>query len=526
MDGDAADRAGSGGRSDCPGPRPLGRTVMIQGTASHVGKSWFAAGVCRILAQDGWRVRPFKAQNMSNNAAVAADGGEIGRAQALQAEAAGVPAHTDMNPVLLKPSGPMTSQVVLRGRPAGFLRFGAAGAASELRARAWSAIGDSLARLRAQADAVVIEGAGSPAELNLRDHDLANMAIARLADAPVILVADIDRGGVFAALLGTLDLLRPAERARVAGLVVNRFRGDPALFADGCRILTERSGLPVLGVVPWLDLDLPEEDAAVLDVAAPPGPPRAADVRVAVLRVPHISNFTDFAALAAVPGVALTYADRPGDAADADCLILPGTRNAAADLRWVAARGWGGALARAPLVLGVCGGMQMLGTALHDPDRVEDPTGAGDAPGLGLLPVETTYRPGKRVVEVEAAVDGPGVATWMPRGAVLSGYEIRSGVSVTAGDWLGEPGLSASAEGGRVLGCYMHGLFDNSAFRQAVVQRLRRIRGLPPLPAEAFVDSAQRRAESLDALAAAVRRHCDQGALYRILGLPGMRCFR
>ncbi len=495
---------------------PLGRTLMIQGTASHVGKSWIAAGLCRLLAQDGWRVRPFKGQNMSNNAAVTLDGGEIGRSQALQAEAAGVPPHTDMNPVLLKPTGEMASQVILQGRPLGIFRAGAY--YDQARPRAWQAIRESLGRLRAAADIVVIEGAGSPAELNLRDRDIANMAVAELADAPVLLVADIDRGGVFAALLGTLDILRPEERARVRGLVVNRFRGDPALFADGVRILEQRGGVPVLGVVPWLDLGLPEEDGVSIQrdqapAASPPGPE---DLRVTVIRLPRISNFTDFAALAATPGLRLTYADDPGEAEGADLLIVPGSKNTIADLRWLRARGWPRALHAAPLVWGICGGMQLLGRQLHDPACVEDP-GGGTVDGLGLLDVVTTFHGDKRTVLTRATITGG--PAWLPRGQDLDGYEIRSGRSDAAGQWLTPQGLSAGSSDGRVLGSYLHGLFEDRSLRAALVNELRRRRGLEPLGPSAFADAVQARQQALDRLAATLRAHLDLDRLYRICGL-------
>ncbi len=506
--------------SEFTGPRPLqGRTVMVQGTASHVGKSWIAAGLCRLLVEDGWRVLPFKGQNMSNNAAVTADGGEIGRAQALQAEAAGVPPHTDMNPVLLKPTGNLSSQVVLQGRPIGVYRASAYYA--EARPLAQAAIRESLHRLRCQADIVVIEGAGSPVELNLRDRDLANMALAELADAPVLLVADIDRGGVFASLLGTLDLLRPHERARVRGVLVNRFRGDPSLFADGVRILEERGGVPVLGVIPWLDLALPEEDGVALQPGEPGRRPEsaAADVFVAVVHLPRISNFTDFGALGAVPGVRLCFVDRPAEAAGADLLILPGTKNTVADLGWLRRQGWEAAIAGAPLVLGVCGGMQMLGRQLRDPEGREDL--AGTTPGLGLLDLVTTFSATKRTVETEATVVGG--PAWLPAGHRLRGYEIRAGRSETAGEWLTPAGLSAASPDGRVLGSYLHGLFDDRVLRAAFVNRLRERRGLPPLPETAFGDAAQERQESLHQLAAALRRHMDCAALYRICGLAGRR---
>ncbi len=499
-----------------PSRPPLGRTLMVQGTASHVGKSWVAAGLCRLFAQDGWRVRPFKGQNMSNNAAVTADGGEIGRSQALQAEAAGVPPHTDMNPVLLKPTGNMSSQVILHGKPLGTFRAGAYYA--EARPRAWQAVGESLTRLRAQADLVVIEGAGSPAELNLRDRDIANMAVAELADAPVLLVADIDRGGVFAALLGTLDLLRPHERARVQGMIVNRFRGDPTLFTDGVRILEERGGVPVLGVLPWLDLDLPEEDGVAIQRGeAPPATPPSA-LRIAVIRLPRISNFTDFAALAAAPGVHLAYVDRPAEAAGADALIVPGTKNTVADLAWLRAQGWSAALAAAPLVIGICGGMQMLGSELHDPDGVEDPPGR-TTPGLGMLGVVTTFQGDKRTVQTQGTISGG--PPWLPHGHPFEGYEIRAGRSEAQGQWCTPDGVSAASPDGRVLGCYVHGLFDDRGLRAALVNELRRRRGLSPLPAEAFADARQGRQEALDALAAALRRNLDGDRLYRIAGLGG-----
>jgi adenosylcobyric acid synthase len=479
----------------------VARALMVQGTASFVGKSWLCAGLCRLLRQDGWRVAPFKAQNMSNNAAVTPAGGEIGRAQALQARACGLPPSTDMNPVLLKPTGTAASQVVIDGRAVGV--FPAAAYYAEVRQRAWAAVAAAWARLAAAYEVVVIEGAGSPAEMNLRDRDIANMRVAELADAPVLLVADIDRGGVFAAVVGTLTLLPEAERARVRGIVINRFRGDPALFADGVRFLEQRTGLPVLGVLPWLDLRLPEEDGQALDAAAPAP---EADVDVAVVAVPRIANFTDFDALARTPGVRVRFVRDPRDLGRPDAVILPGSKNTLADLRWLRARGWEAPLRDAPCLVGLCGGFQMLGRRLEDPLGVEDGR-PESVPGLGLLDAVTVFRPRKRTAET-AAVD-------LATGETLRGYEIHAGeteLGPGARPFLAGVG-SAADPSGRVLATYLHGLFDNDGFRLRFVNRLRAAKGLPPLtdPGRDDVDAA------LDRLAAALRRHLRLDLVYDLL---------
>jgi adenosylcobyric acid synthase len=498
------------------------RVLMVQGTASHVGKSWLVAGLCRLLRQDGWRVAPFKAQNMSNNAAAVPGGGEIGRAQALQAEAAGIAPCVDLNPVLLKPTGEGRSQVILHGRPVGV--WDARGYYREMQRPAWDAIRASLGRLRAAHQVVVAEGAGSPAEVNLREHDLANMAVAELADAPVILVADIDRGGVFAALLGTLSLLPPRERERVRGLVVNRFRGDLRLFQDGVRFLEARSGVPVLGVLPWLDLHLDEEDGVVLTSRRPlpqsePEPVDAVDV--AVVRLPRISNFTDLDPLVAVPGVRLRYAVRPGDLAGADAVILPGSKNTLADLDWLREGGWPEALAAAPEVAGLCGGLQMLGGRLEDPLGVEDPGRARTEAGLGLLDAVTVFRAGKRARPAEVVVSGGPPFLRGLLGRRLRGYEIHAGETVLgpgAQSFLDGVG-SAARPDGRVWGTYLHGLFDDEAVCRAWLDSLRARRGLPPLPAGAVQSAVLHRSHALDELAAALRRHLDVGDIYRLAGL-------
>jgi adenosylcobyric acid synthase len=454
---------------------------MLQGTSSGVGKSVLAAAFCRLFARAGYRVAPFKAQNMSLNAAVTLDGGEIGRAQAAQAEAAGVEPTVDMNPILLKPEGDDRSQLVVRGRAVDRVRF--------RDYRAWQPrlapiVAESLARLRATHDVVVVEGAGSPAEINLRDADLANMHVARLAGAPVLLVGDIDRGGVFAALAGTLALLEPADRARVAGLIVNRLRGDPALLGPGLDELTALTGVRVLGVVPWIDERLvPSEDS--LDLGAPFDAAGATPVvDVAVVRLPRIANFDDFEWLSAEPGVRVRWVTSPAELAGADLLVLPGSKSTAADLDWLRARGLAAAVITAAAdgraLLGVCGGYQMLGRALHDPDGVESV--AGSVGGLGLLPVETTFARDKTTVRVRARVaGGPGPFAAVA-GVTCEAYEIHAGVTRPVEAAVRRPftvvmrgGVEvAEAEGaastsGTVIGTYLHGLLASGAARRALL---------------------------------------------------------
>lgn len=450
------------------------RVLMVQGTSSSVGKSLLTAGLCRLFARRGLRVAPFKAQNMSNNAAVCADGAEIGRAQALQAVAAGIAPTADMNPVLLKPEADSRSQVILRGRVWQTLP---ARSYQERKRFLWSHVVESLDRLRAEFDLVVIEGAGSPVELNLKAGDIVNMAVARHARAPVLLVGDIDRGGVFAQLLGTLDLLEPDERKLVRGLVVNKFRGDRNLFTDGVRILEERGGVPVLGVVPFLPhLDLPDEDAVALEGDSATTHTLAA-VEIAVVKLPRIANFDDFDPLKAEPDVRLRYVDSPAHLGRPHAIILPGTKSTASDLRWLRDRGLADAIVRhaaeGAAVVGVCGGYQMLGRTIRDPDSVE--SSDREVQGLGLLPVETTFAAEKATRQVSARVIGSSGWFTALSGSVVSGYEIHMGRTPTESPWLeieGGADGAASADG-RVWGCYLHGLFANDAFRRAWLASLR-----------------------------------------------------
>ena len=456
---------------------------MLQGASSSVGKSWLVAALCRIFARQGVRVAPFKAQNMSNNAAVCADGSEIGRAQAVQAFAAGIEPTADMNPLLLKPEADAHSQVILLGRP---WKTVSAGTYYWHKARLWPLVTAALDRLRAEHDLVLLEGAGSAAELNLKAGDLVNMAVARHADSPVLLVGDIDRGGIFAQLLGTLWLLEGEERTLVRGFLVNKFRGDLSLFADGVRILEERGGLPVLGVVPYLhDHGIPEEDAVALETlrGSSPAAKRAGEVDIAVISMPRIANFDDFDPLRAEPGVRVRYVSSVEELGEPSAVILPGSKSTIADLTWLRERGFAEpivALAeRGAAVVGICGGYQMLGRTILDPDHTESLLEC--VPGLGLLPLETTFVTVKATHRAIARLlGGPG---WMAelKGQVAEGYEIHMGrtqggtawleITVQSGRPVNVPDGACSADG-RVWGCYLHGLFENEPVRRAWLDSL------------------------------------------------------
>jgi adenosylcobyric acid synthase len=472
---------------------------MLMGATSGAGKSFLAAGLCRLYARRGLRVAPFKAQNMALNAAVTPDGAEIGRAQAVQAEAAGVPAEVAMNPVLLKAEADSRCQVVVLGRPVGSMT---AAAYRDLRAELWPRVAAALDDLRRRFDLVVIEGAGSPAEVNLRQGEIVNMRVAAHAGAPVLITADIDRGGVFAALLGTLDLLPAHERALVRALVVNRFRGDAALFADGVEFLRRRSGLPVLGVVPHLDVRLPAEDSLDLDHLAGLGAGGWA-VDVAVVRLGRISNFDELEPLAAEPGVRLRLVDAPERLGRPDLVVLPGTKTTVADLASLRASGLADAVlaARAggTAVLGICGGYQMLGREVRDPAGVE----GGSAAGLGLLPVTTVFEPVKVTARREGAVlPAPGLLARCA-GARASGYEIHMGRVSGATDPVLEIGgrrEGCRSADGWVVGTSVHGLLAAPALRRGLVEVLaaRRDAVLPP-PAPPAPDPYDRLADALEA---------------------------
>jgi adenosylcobyric acid synthase len=502
----------------------IARTLMVQGTASSVGKSLLVTALCRAFSRAGLRVAPFKSQNMALNAAVAEGGGEIGRAQAVQAEAAGLPPTVDMNPILLKPEGERASQVVVLGRSIGSMRAGEYHARKpELR----GVVAEALARLRARVDLVVIEGAGSPAEVNLKEQDLVNMHVARIADAPVLLVGDIDRGGVFASLVGTLELLEPEERARVAGLVINKFRGERALLDPGLEFLVRRTGIPVLGVLPYLrDLRISDEDSVSLDArrdrAAAPG-----ELDLAVVRLPRISNHDDLQPFDHEPGVALRFATRPEELAGADLVILPGSKGTVADLRWLRQNGMAAAIAaradRGEPVLGICGGCQMLGVELLDPDHAESQEDRVE--GLGLLPFRTRFGSDKTTAQVRGRLAATSLLG--DEGAALAGYEIHQGqlepldgavaaVALTSRNGAPCQVLDGAVDPRRpIAGTLVHGLFEDPRLRAALLGRLRARRGLAaPAPS-----ATPTRDEAYDRLARSVLDHLDWSLLCRIAGL-------
>jgi adenosylcobyric acid synthase len=507
------------------------RAVMICGTGSDVGKSVLTAGLCRILKRRGLRVAPFKSQNMALNSAVTLDGGEIGRAQAAQAEAAGLEPTVDMNPILLKPEADHRSQLVVRGGAVASVTFGEY---RRMTPGLMSVVEASLERLRRAYDLVLIEGAGSPAEINLREDEIVNMRVARLAEAPVLLVGDIDRGGVFAAFVGTLALLPPEDRALVAGFVVNKFRGEVALLAPGLDELTARTGVPVLGVVPHAAPRLvPAEDSLELDgLAHETGP---ATLTIAVVRLPRISNFDDFEPLAREPAIRLRLAGVPEDLEGADLIVLPGSKSTAEDLGWLRWTGLATAITTAAgggrSILGICGGFQMLGVAVHDPHDVE--SGAGTTPGLGLLPAETWLEPEKSTVRVRAHVgEAPGLFAGAS-GRPIDAYEIHAGRTEVRRarrpfDILARQGVTvvdrdgASSESGHVVGTYLHGLFANDALRRAVLTHLAGRRGLPPDPRWGTSTSA---AERYDQLADLVAAACDLDAIGKLVGLEWGQAF-
>jgi adenosylcobyric acid synthase len=475
---------------------------MVQGTASSVGKSTLVAGLCRLYARRGVRVAPFKAQNMSNNAAVCADGGEIGRAQFAQAIAAGVDATVDMNPILLKPQGG-TSQVVVRGRV-----HGAETAAeywrSARRQELWSVAVDSLDRLRSEYELVIAEGAGSPAEINLRDRDIVNMRVARHTGADVLLVADIDRGGAFASLLGTWHWLNAEERELVRGFILNKFRGDPGLLAPAPGMLTRRTHVPMLGVVPYvMDLQLPEEDAASMHERAQPD----ALVEISIIRLPHLANFDEFGPLADEPGVRVCYVSRPEELRAPDLVILPGTKATIPDLQWLAGRGLGQRIRwlaeQGTPVLGVCGGYQMLGLRVLDPRCIEsDEPGAS---GLRLLPIETELTPEKRLVNTRGRVLGNGRGVWpLLRDTDVEGYEIHVGRTRITHEHPRLLELDGIAEGSAspdlaVVGTHLHGVLERAEPRQALLRVLAEQRGFTyPRRAQDEVDPFDRLADVLE----------------------------
>ncbi|MFP3870108.1 MAG: cobyric acid synthase [Syntrophobacteria bacterium] len=502
--------------------------LMILGTASDVGKSVLVAGLCRILKQDGYRVAPFKAQNMALNSFITQDGGEMGRAQVVQAEAAGIEPHVDMNPILLKPSSDVGSQVIVHGKVLGNFN---ARCYYERKAELVEKIMESYYRLAVQYDVLVLEGAGSPAEINLKERDLVNFSMARRVQAPVLLAADIDRGGVFAAIVGHMELCTPEERRMVKGFIINKFRGDPALLGSGLEYLESRTGTPVLGLVPYFaDIHIPEEDSVALDVKMHPGGTGSKErVRIGVLQLPHISNYTDFDSLEHEPMVRLTYFTGAEQVFELDMVILPGSKNTLNDLWYLHLRGLAEAItafhSRGGTVVGVCGGYQMLGRRILDPRGVE--SNLGEVAGLGLLPMETELLGEKVTTQVKARMLWEELAA---KDEWLHGYEIHMGRSRLLGpatpllevmERNGErvrvqDGL-VSADG-RVWGSYLHGLFDNDGLRHRLIGRL--IGGGETVRLHESLGSFQRwKEQQYDNLASNLRCHLDLERIYQIIGL-------
>ncbi|MBI2412007.1 MAG: cobyric acid synthase [Deltaproteobacteria bacterium] len=490
------------------------RPIMVQATCSHAGKSVLTAALLRILKHRGFKAAPFKAQNMALNSAVTRSGHEIGRAQAFQAEAAGIEATSDMNPILLKPTGDAVSQVIIHGKVFGSM---SAREYHSFKKEAKRFVAESYERLSAEYEVIVIEGAGSPAEVNLRDNDIANMGIAEMCDAPVILAGDIDRGGVFAHLVGTLDLLTPAERERVKGFVINKFRGDIGLLKPGLEFLEARTKKPVLGVVPYFkEMLLPDEDGVALDSNEPAG---ASAVTIAVIRLPRISNFTDFDPFRAEV-VNLKYIESPEGIEGADAVIIPGTKNTVSDLAWLKDKGFFEKLRsfreRGGVIFGVCGGFQMLGSEVRDPFGMES-TKATEA-GLAFLDCTTTILEHKKTFNVRASLEFDG------NSFDASGYEIHMGETkgslkpfsrISERNGEGVEVLDGGADG-TVFGTYIHGIFDNDAFRRAFLDMLPGKKGLP---ARAQTSFAAKRNEALDKWAALVEKSVKIDEIMKIMGL-------
>ena len=498
--------------------------IMIQGTASDVGKSVLVAGLCRIFSQDGYRTAPFKSQNMALNSGITPEGKEMGRAQIFQAEAAGIVPDVRMNPVLLKPRSDSQSQVVLMGEVVTDM---SALSYHQYKPKLREKIREVFQSLSADYEIIVLEGAGSPAEINLRDRDIVNMGMAEIASSPVILVADIDRGGVFAALYGTIALLLEQERPRVQGIIINKFRGDLALLKPGLEQIEALTGVPVLGVMPWLELELEEEDSLAL--AGKYQGKQSQTLDIVVIKLPYVSNFTDFNALAAQPDVRVSYRRDCASVQAADMVIIPGSKNTLHDLKWLQDTGLGEALKdyhrAGGKIIGICGGYQMLGQHIYD--GVE--SGQAEMAGLGLLNVTTRFAHQK--------------TTTLSRGKVLSGlpglwqqnsHQAISGYEVHMGQTERPKGVAAfcqleSANGqaknsldgalsadGRVLGTYLHGLFDNTPFTRQLLDSLRQQKGVAPYDGE-VVDYQQFKQQQFDILAAEMRRHIDIKRIYQIM---------
>lgn len=496
----------------------MAKAIMIQGTMSNAGKSLVAAGLCRIFKQDGYKVAPFKAQNMALNSFITREGLEMGRAQVTQAEAAGVEPSVLMNPILLKPTNDTSSQVIVNGEVMDNL---SAADYYKRKRDLVAAVKDSYDKLAAEHDIIVLEGAGSPAEINLKENDIVNMYMAKLAKAPVLLVGDIDRGGVFASIVGTMQLFEPEERELVKGILINKFRGDRSILQPGLDQLSEIIQKPVAGVIPYMHLDIDDEDS-LTERFTRKG--EAGLVDLAVIRVPRISNFTDFNVLESMPGVTVRYVDSAAALGDPDLILLPGTKNTMADLLWMRQNGIESCIhkhaAAGKPVFGICGGYQMLGRVLKDPHGVEH---GGEMAGIGLLPSVTVFEEEKTRTRVTGTFRGvEGIFSGLS-GIDFEGYEIHMGTSsLEEGNVLAdiaEDGAPAKADGlnsGNVYGSYVHGIFDREEVAKSIISALLRAKGLSDEDVVS-TDMAAYKEQQYDLLADGIRRNMDMDLLYRIV---------
>lgn len=498
----------------------MAKAIMIQGTMSNAGKSLLAAGLCRIFKQDGYRVVPFKSQNMALNSFITKEGLEMGRAQVMQAEAAGVEPSVLMNPILLKPTNDIGSQVIVNGEVLGNMN------ARDYFKYKKSLIPDIMKaynKLSEENDIIVIEGAGSPAEINLKADDIVNMGMAKMANAPVLLVGDIDRGGVFAQLIGTVMLLEEDERSMVKGTIINKFRGDKTILDPGIEMLEEKSGIPVVGVAPYMYIDVEDEDSLTERFE---GSQEVDLIDIAVIRLPRISNFTDFNIFESIPGVSLRYVQQPSQLKQPDMIILPGTKNTMRDLLWMRQSGMEAAVLkvkqRGSVIFGVCGGYQMLGTSISDPDAVEE---GGHIKGMGLLPMDTVFEGEKTRTRVRGRFEQAAGVLGQLSGVEFSGYEIHMGRSSVSEDISALTQITDTVtmrtkrEGiccDNVYGSYVHGIFDKEQVAKTVVLSLAKAKGVDLQDVETM-DYAAYKEKQYDILADTLREHLDMEKIYQIL---------
>ncbi len=505
-----------------------GKSLMFQGTGSSVGKSMLCAAVLRILRQDGLKVAPFKAQNMALNSYATSEGLEMGRAQVTQAEAAGMEPSVKMNPVLLKPTSDRRSQVIVGGKPIGTM---SAMEYDRFKPQLRKMVREIYDELESSVDVVVIEGAGSPAEINLKQGDIVNMSMAESADAPVILIGDINPGGVFASLYGTVKLLDAQEQARIKGIIINKFRGDVKILEPGLHMLEELLGIPVIGVIPWMDVDMEDEDSVTERFSRRSGSGR---IKTAIVRLPHISNFTDFSLLGNEADVSVEYISRAADVRDADILILPGTKNTIEDLNWLKQQGIADEIVRharnGGMVIGICGGYQMLGETLRDPLHVE--SRIPEIAGLGLLNFDVCFAEEKTTVQAHGNIRC--ASGWLcdHNDLMLDGYEIHSGTNAFGEGCVPFLYLNGRAEpdgvinaAGNVIGSYLHGIFDTGSFWRAIVNHVRREKGMDE-NADDLITIQEFRSREFDRLAGIVRQNLDMEAVYKIIRGDEVPCGR